>query len=107
MGNFDRVNATEPHLDRAQKRIQDGIGRGNPPMNEGAEVSVTISGDGEVKTVAHKLDRKARGFQIISEEGNGTGSLQAVELGTKSIRLALRVPTGASPTTIKYKLWVY
>ncbi len=106
MGNFDRVNATEPHLDRAQKRIQDGIGRGNPPMADGAEVSLTIDSTAE-KTVAHKLGRRARGFQIISEEGDGTGSLQAVDLGTRAVRLALRVPAGAPTTTVKYKLWIY
>lgn len=106
MGNFDRVNATEPSLDRAQKRIQDGIGRGNPPMNDGAEVSFTIDNNA-LRMIPHKLERKARGFQVISEQGDGVGSLQAVDFGTKAIRFRLRVPAGAPTTTITYKVWIF
>ena len=107
MAEFDRVNGSGVALDRAQKRIQEGQRRGNPPFQEGADITVEISTATTPITVGHKLGRKPQGFMVTSEEGDGVGSLQATDMGSKSITFALRVPVGAPATTSKYRVRVY
>lgn len=100
------MNGTDPKLDRTQKRIQDGQSRGNPPFQDGAQVSVTIS-DGATATVSHKLGRKPTGYMPMGTSGDGVGSLVLESSSDKSVTFRLHVPSGAAATSHTYSLWIF
>lgn len=108
MADFDRVNATSPNLDRAQKRIQEGLGRGNPPMQDGAEISFSVTSPNPV-TVPHKLGRKPRGWQVTGRESGSPAVLTMVEMGSKLITFLEQWQTSTPATypVTKYKVWVF
>lgn len=104
--DFDRINGTEQSLDRAQKRIQDGVERGHPPFHQGVAVDLDLSSDGD-STIAHKLGRKPQGYFIMQNTADGAGTLSLENSDDKSLRFKLHTPAGAPTTKHKIKLWVY
>ncbi len=106
MGEFDRVHGTDPALDRAQKRIQEAQSRGNPSVQEGADIEFEVT-SGTPRTVSHRLGRKPQGFVVTSQRGAGAATLRSSDMGAKGITFELDVPTGSDPVTKSYKVRVY
>lgn len=101
---FARVNGTSPELDRAQRRIQEGYGRGNPPFQDGAQITVRITTDMPKLAVSHKLGRKLQGFKELTRTGDGAATLMMNSSTNKQAEFALKGAAGVSHT---YTLWVF
>lgn len=104
---FARINGASPELDRAQRRIQDGYSRGNPPFaGEGAQRKLRIT-DTRTVTIAHKLGRKPQGYKELSRTGDGVGTLVLKNATAKQVEFELKVPAGAPATSHEYDLWFF
>lgn len=108
---FDRVNGTTPHLDRAQRRIQDGTERSRQPSQDGADLDLTIVTDPASATpneatirISHKLQRRLQGHLPSLLKASGPGTLSLESSDAKGATFKLSVPAGAAATTHKYKI---